>query len=117
MLETRHATFSLPFQVSFRPRPIGGPSGGLVYALLLADMLGSNDLAHGRTVTATGAVDSSGVVSTVGFVAEKGEAASGAHATDFFVPAAQASVVHEPSLRPRGVLTLQEAVRALLDQR
>ena len=34
VLETRHASFSLPFRVSFRPRPIGGPSGGLVYALM-----------------------------------------------------------------------------------
>ena len=116
VLETRHASFSLPFQVSFRSRPIGGPSGGLVYALLLADMLGSRDLAHGRTVAATGAVDSSGVVSAVGFVAEKGEAAAGSHAGDFFLPAVQAALVHQASLRPRGVLSVDEAVRALLDQ-
>jgi PDZ domain-containing protein len=116
VLETRHASFSLPFRVSFRSRPIGGPSGGLVYALLLADMLGSHDLAHGRTVAATGAVDSSGVVSAVGFVAEKGEAAAGSHAGDFFLPAVQAALVHQASLRPRGVLSVDEAVRALLDQ-
>jgi PDZ domain-containing secreted protein len=113
VLATRHATFSLPFEVSFRRRPIGGPSGGLVYSLLLADMLGRRDLGQGRTITATGAVDASGVVSAVGFVAEKGEAAAGAHATDFLVPASQAGAVRAPHLRLRGVLTVDDALQAL----
>jgi len=113
VLATRHATFSLPFEVSFRRRPIGGPSGGLIYSLLLADVLGTQDLAQGRTITATGAVDASGAVSAVGFVVEKGNAAEAAGADEFFVSAAQVRAVHAHHLRPRGVLTVGEAVQAL----
>ena len=55
-------------------------------------------------------------MSVVGFVAEKGEAAAGAHASDFLLPAVQAALVRQASLRPRGVLSVDEAVRALLAQ-
>src|SRR5581483_4968244 len=62
VLETRNPTYTLPFTVTFRRRSIGGPSGGLVYALALADMLGGRDLADGRTIAATGEIDPTGDV-------------------------------------------------------
>ena len=122
VLETLHPTFSLPFGVSFRRRAISGPSGGLVYALAMADMLGSRDLAQGHTIAATGAIDPGGDVAPIGFLLEKAGAARRSQATDFFVPASQWSQASDADQAGRGrrlaqpvegVLTLEEALRRL----
>jgi PDZ domain-containing protein len=113
VLETRDARFSLPFTVTFRRRPIGGPSGGLVYALALADMLGGRDLAGGRSIAATGAIDAAGGVIPVGFVTDKSNAVRWARASQLLVPLDELTDAHGTGRPVRGVLTLNEAIRLL----
>ena len=117
VLETRDPSFTLPFHVSFRRRPIGGPSGGLVYALALADMLDARDLAGGRTIAATGAIDPSGGVMPVGFVTDKTTAVRWARASELFVPAGEVGDTGRSGRPVRGVLTLADAIRALVSRR
>lgn len=73
-------------EVTFRDRDVSGPSAGLVYALLLADITGRIDL-DGRVVAATGVLGPGGQILPVSFEAEKATAAVSARATVFVVPA------------------------------
>ncbi len=61
-LETRDLAVELPFEVRFSAGPGGGPDAGLAYALAIADLLSTRDLAQGRTIAATGTVDAEGHV-------------------------------------------------------
>ncbi len=99
--------------VTYRERKLFGPSAGLVYALLLADITGRVDL-QGQVVAATGVLGPGGRVLPVSFVAEKAKAASSAGATFFVVPSAG----HSP--RPSGrsvtvvpVASFDDALRSL----
>jgi PDZ domain-containing secreted protein/Zn-dependent protease/CBS domain-containing protein len=113
-LETRDFDVSLPFEVEFRNRPgIGGPSAGLAYALVIAEMLGADDLGRARTIAATGTVDVRGIVGEIGGVAEKAVGAKQKEATLFIVPEAESSGVSLPGLSVHGVTTLEEALDAL----
>jgi PDZ domain-containing protein len=113
VLVTRNPDYKLPFQVRFRHRSIGGPSGGLVYALALTDLLGASDLAGGRAVAATGTIDPAGEVGPVGYLDAKLQAASRAHVTVLLVPMGQLGGARKPGLPVRGVLTLREALEYL----
>jgi PDZ domain-containing secreted protein/Zn-dependent protease len=87
LVDTRDLRAVLPFQVEFRDRPdIGGPSAGLAYALVIADMIDTPDDARGRAVAATGTIDAEGRVGEVGGVPEKAVAAARAGADVFIVP-------------------------------
>lgn len=115
VLETEHPRFSLPFTISFRPRPIGGPSGGLVYALAISEMLGGRTMRGGLSVAASGALDVSGRILPIGYAADKASAAGRAHALRLLLPADQTDDV------PRGwsggtitgVSTFDDAVRVV----
>ena len=78
-----------PARVRFRERDLVGPSAGLVYALLLADVTGRADVERGRAVAATGAVDEHGGVVPVAFVSVKLRVAARARADVFLVPAGE----------------------------
>jgi PDZ domain-containing secreted protein/Zn-dependent protease len=113
-LETRDFDVDLPFEIEFRDRPgIGGPSAGLAYALVIADMLGPDDLGRSRTIAATGTVDVRGIVGEIGGVAEKAVGARSREATLFIVPEAESGDVSLPGLSVHGVATLDEALEAL----
>jgi PDZ domain-containing protein len=58
-------------RVLFRDREVIGPSAGLVYALLVNDLLTPGDLTAGRLIAATGTIDADGGVGLVGGIAEK----------------------------------------------
>jgi PDZ domain-containing protein len=73
-------------RVRFRDRQLTGPSAGLVYALLLADMTDVVSVPRGRVVAATGELDAAGRVRAVGFVHVKRRVARDAGATVFVVP-------------------------------
>jgi PDZ domain-containing protein len=111
-LETRNPTYALPFSVTFRHRPIGGPSGGLIYALAVSDMLG-RDLAHGRTIAATGEIDATGDVMPVGFVSDKSVTVHRSHAAELFVPLGQVLDGARSGRPVHGVLTLDDALADL----
>ena len=113
-LETRDFDVRLPFEIQFRERQgIGGPSAGLAYALVIADMLGADDLSRDRTIAATGTVDVQGTVGEIGGVREKAHAARDRGAALFVVPAPEARDVEVPGLAVQGVSTLDEALGAL----
>lgn len=112
-LVTRNPNYKLPFVVKFRQRSIGGPSGGLVYALALTDLLGGDDLARGRTVAATGTIDPAGEVGPIGYLRAKLQAAGDARVTVFLVPTGQVAHARGHRLPVHGVLTLRDALRYL----
>ena len=100
--------------VHIRDRGLSGPSAGLVYALAVSDLLG-RDLAHGRTVAATGTLDASGRVGAVGWVTVKAEGAAGAGAVVLLVPQGEEAGVLGSGYRGTVVVvtSLDQAVAAL----
>lgn len=111
-LLTKDLSISQPFQISFVPLPIGGPSAGLVYSLAISDALGTVDTA-GATVAATGTIDLDGNVGEVGDVDLKAIGAKGAGATLFIVPAGEVSAATGVIPKVEGVISLQQALAYL----
>jgi PDZ domain-containing protein len=104
---------ALPFNVHFRSREVVGPSAGLIYALLIHDMLSPSDRGLDKTIAATGAISASGAVSDVGFVSEKAEEAESADAEYLVVPDDQADQAYGRPMFIEGVGSLDEALRLL----
>jgi CRP/FNR family cyclic AMP-dependent transcriptional regulator len=92
--------------ITIRDRGILGPSGGLIYALAIADMLGADDLASGRAIAATGELVDGGDIAPVGFIALKAKAAHHGAAAVFFVPQGQTSDARMSGVTIRGVRSL-----------
>lgn len=98
-------------RVEFRDRRLRGPSAGLLYGLVVADLLDPADLARGRTIAVTGALAEDGAVLPVSFIDEKASAAERAGAVVFLVPRGQRpSHGDVPAVEVSG---LREAVEAL----
>lgn len=106
-------TGGLPFAVHFRSRDVVGPSAGLIYALQIEDMLTATDRARGRTIAATGQIDPTGAVSSVGFVTEKAETARRAGAQLLIVPQDEAGSASGSGVPVDGVDSLHEALSDL----
>lgn len=77
---------SFPFDVAISSGEIGGPSAGLMWALGLYDLLTPGDLADGRTIAGTGAIDLDGAVIPIAGIREKLAAAADSGASVFLVP-------------------------------
>ncbi|HEX9712197.1 MAG TPA: PDZ domain-containing protein [Actinomycetota bacterium] len=110
----------LPYEIEIDTEQIGGPSGGLVFALSIVDVLTPDDLTRGHVIAATGTIerDDEGEIriGTIGAVAEKVRAARAAGATVFMLPAgeaAQAERLAPDDMIVIGVETLMEAIDAL----
>ena len=101
--------------LTMNARGVGGPSGGLMFALALIDRMDPRDLAHGLVVAGTGAIRPDGAVLRVGRVAEKAAAAEAAGADLFLVPFGQFAEAEAAtsSLDMIGVRSVDEAVEAL----
>jgi CRP-like cAMP-binding protein len=112
-LAAQRAT-GLQFRARFRPRGIGGPSAGLVYALAITDMVSPADLARGRDVAATGTIGADGKVGEVGGVWWKAASVRRTSADLFLVPTTQARDAAGAGGRARGVDDLADAVAVLL---
>jgi PDZ domain-containing secreted protein/Zn-dependent protease/CBS domain-containing protein len=110
---TRDLQIDLPFEISFAPRDIGGPSAGLAYALAITDMLEREDLAAGRDVAATGTISATGEVGPVGAVAIKAVAADDAGADLFLVPEREADDARRDDLETHAVRSLNDALGLL----
>jgi PDZ domain-containing protein len=111
-LLTRDLAIAGPFRVSFRPRDIGGPSAGLVYALAVSSVLGDVNL-HGSTVAATGTIDQSGTVGDVGDVSLKAIGARQRGARLFLTPAREAGQARGLIPQVEGVTSLRQALEDL----
>lgn len=107
--------YRLPFEIEVDTGRVGGPSGGLVFALAIVDALGREDLTRGYSVAGTGTISVSGAVGPVGGVVEKVQAAERAGADVFLVPGDEARGARAAAteLRVIPVATIEGAVRAL----
>jgi PDZ domain-containing protein len=108
--------FTYPFPVSINVTNIGGPSAGLAMTLGVIDTLDKGSLTGGRTVAATGTIDSHGNVGAVGGVPQKTVAVENAGASIFFVPVPQynaAKSKDRPGLKIYPVSTLDQVLAIL----
>lgn len=109
----------LPLAVHIETTGIGGPSGGLMFALGIYDLLDDADVTRGRTIAGTGEIRITGEVGAVGGIRQKVESARRAGAELFLVPTAelgQACGVAR-GLPVIGVNDLRQAVEALSSTR
>jgi PDZ domain-containing protein len=107
-----------PFQVDLGlADQIGGPSGGLMFALGIIDKVGPTDLTKGLHVAGTGTIDPTGAVGAIGGIQLKMIAAQRAGATVFLAPASNCTDVRgniPNKLNVVKVDTLHSAVSDLL---
>jgi Lon-like protease len=95
---------------------VGGPSAGLMFALAVVDKLTPGELAGGRFVAGTGAIESTGTVTPINGVPFKMRRAQDEGATVFLVPEAnceEAVATNPGGLQLVRVATLHDAVVAL----
>ncbi len=115
--------YRFPSNVEIDTGRVIGPSGGLVFALSLADVLTPDDLTRGYVVAVTGTIgpttgcgESVEDVCPIGAIEEKVRSAELAGAEVFIVPSvneAGARAVAPGSMTVIGVRTLTEAIDAL----
>ncbi len=108
--------FTYPFPVSIDVTNIGGPSAGLAMTLGVIDALDRGSLTGGRTVAATGTIDSQGNVGDVGGVPQKTVAVENAGASIFFVPVPEYNAAmskDRPGLKIYRVSTLDQVLAIL----
>lgn len=101
--------------ITFDVKKTGGPSGGMIFAIGVIELLTEKDLLHGRHIAGTGTISTDGKVGAIGGINEKIRAAQKAGATLFLAPAGNSSeIAHTPSgIQVVIVSTLNEAVAAL----
>ncbi|MFM7013436.1 MAG: PDZ domain-containing protein [Actinomycetota bacterium] len=109
-------TYDFPFEVKLQLGDVGGPSGGMMFALGIIDRLTPGDLTGGKHVAGTGTISPSGEVGPIGGIVQKMYGAKRAGAELFLAPAANCSEVvgNEPDgMRVVKIVTLKDALRAL----
>ncbi len=79
-------TFAFPFSVTIRIDDVGGPSGGMMFALGIVDLLTVDDELEGEKVAGTGTIDIEGNVGPIGGIDLKMRGASSAGAQWFLAP-------------------------------
>jgi PDZ domain-containing protein len=107
---------AFPFRIEISSGDVGGPSGGLMFALGLYDALTPGDLTDGRTIAGTGTITPSGEVGGIGGIADKVIGADRADASVFLVPEQnmpELDDVDTGDMRLIPVATFDEAVEAL----
>jgi Lon-like protease len=106
----------LPVEVRVVQEGVGGPSGGLLMALTIYDLVHPDDVAAGRQVAGSGAIGPGGRVGSVGGITQKVAAAVEAGASVFLVPAGEADEAAAAAgdrLEVIAVETFDEALAAL----
>lgn len=101
--------------IKFDVKKTGGPSGGMIFALGVIELLTEKDLLHGRHIAGTGTISTDGQVGPIGGINEKIQAAYKAGATLFLAPAGNSDeIAHTPAgIKVVIVSTLAQAVAAL----
>jgi PDZ domain-containing protein len=105
----------LPIRITIDAQGIGGPSAGLAFALEILRELGRN-VARGHKIAATGELDPTGRVLSIGGVKQKTLGARRAGVDAFLVPAgdnAREARRYAGGLRIVPVENLQQALRSL----
>ncbi|MEI8059677.1 MAG: S16 family serine protease [Ferruginibacter sp.] len=101
--------------VHFDVQRTGGPSGGMIFALGVIELLTPQDFLHHRHISGTGTITSNGKVGPIGGINEKIRAAHAAGAEIFLAPAENRREISEfpAGMRILTVATLADAIKAL----
>ncbi len=108
--------YEFPFEVDLNlAENIGGPSGGLMFALGIYDVLTPGSLTDGKVIAGTGEIDPQGRVGEIGGIQQKLVGAQDDGARLFLVPAANCAEAldghYDPEkMRLVKVTTLKEAI-------
>ena len=100
---------------TFDVKKTGGPSGGMIFAIGVIELLTQKDLLQGRHIAGTGTITTDGKVGPIGGINEKILAAHKAGATLVLAPAGNSGdIANIPSgIKVVTVATLAEALAAL----
>lgn len=104
--------YDFPVNVKLQLGEVGGPSGGMMFALGIIDRLTPGQLTGGKHIAGTGTIDAAGNVGPIGGIKHKLFGAASAGATIFLAPASNCDEVvgHIPvGLSVIKVNTLSEA--------
>ena len=85
--------YDFPIEVKIKLEDVGGPSGGLMFALAITEMLGEDSLSHGLNISGTGTITPEGKVGPIGGIQQKMYAAIRDGSTYFLAPAENCSDV------------------------
>ena len=108
--------YDFPVDVELQLGEVGGPSGGMMFALGIIDRLSAADITGGLHIGGTGTIQDSGIVGPIGGVVLKLHGAKAAGATVFLAPAGNCPEIvgNEPEgLRVVKIEKLSDAVSAL----
>jgi PDZ domain-containing protein len=104
--------YDFPVKIKLQLSDVGGPSGGMMFALGIIDRLTPGQLTGGKHIAGTGTIDAAGNVGPIGGIQHKLFGAASAGATIFLAPASNCDEVvgHVPAgLSVVRVTTLSEA--------
>ena len=101
--------------ITFDVKKTGGPSGGMIFAIGVIELLTQKDLLQGRHIAGTGTITTDGKVGPIGGINEKILAAHKAGATLFLAPAGNSGDIANipPGIKVVTVANLAEAIDAL----
>jgi Lon-like protease len=101
--------------IEFKVKETGGPSGGLVFAIALVELLTERDILEGEHIAGTGTINARGIVGGIGGINEKIASAQKVGATLFFAPVSNASeIANVPAgIKVITVATLAQAISYL----
>jgi Lon-like protease len=108
--------YDFPVKIKLELGDVGGPSGGMMFALGIIDRLTPGQLTGGKHIAGTGTIDPAGNVGPIGGIRHKLFGAADAGATVFLAPESNCDEVigHVPSgLTVVKVKTLSDAKTAL----
>ena len=102
--------------IAFKVKETGGPSGGLVFAIALVELLTEKDLFQGSHVAGTGTINARGIIGPIGGINEKIASAHEVGATIFFAPDQNAAeIANVPAgIKVVTVATLAQAISFLV---
>jgi PDZ domain-containing protein len=104
--------YNFPVKIKLQLSDVGGPSGGMMFALGIIDKLTPGQLTGGKHIAGTGTIDAAGNVGPIGGIRHKLFGAARAGATLFLAPDSNCDEVvgHVPAgLTVIKVSTLAEA--------
>lgn len=108
--------YDFPIQVKLELADVGGPSGGLMFALAVIDKLTPGDLTSKNIIAGTGTISPTGAVGPIGGIQQKMFSAVREGATLFFAPKSNCDEVigHVPEgLTVIAVESLDDSLSAL----
>ena len=79
--------YDFPIDVKIKLDDVGGPSGGLMFALAITELLGEDSLNHGLNISGTGTITPEGTVGPIGGIQQKMYAAIRDGSNYFLAPA------------------------------